>query len=170
MPTCVASEQFDVVADELTLQPKQAARVRRTTAQSISHGSLTRVNFEAERFDNDSMWTPAADTRITFNTAGLYMCIFHGRLASAGDYDVAWAEFLFNDDITTGRILGPPARTTGAVAGTAQLMCRVVHRLEVGDFMEVRVFHRNGAAAARNLEVADPASPELAVARIDYGL
>lgn len=65
-----------------------AVRVEQTrnATQSISHtATFTRVQFGTEVYDTDAMFDPAANTRITFRTAGVYSVTGGARWADDPD-------------------------------------------------------------------------------------
>lgn len=50
--------------------------VRRDAAQTTPSGTEASVSWDVEEEDTDSMWTSGTPTRITFNTAGVYVVTY----------------------------------------------------------------------------------------------
>jgi len=65
------------VREEVT---RPGARARRTTHQTIGTGGpYTAIIFDITDFDNDSIWNVANPTRLTINTAGIYLFLAQTR-------------------------------------------------------------------------------------------
>ena len=60
------------------------SRVTRATNQSIPNNTNTAVSFSSSVFDTDTMWSGANPTRLTINTAGLYMFGVNGIMVLSG--------------------------------------------------------------------------------------
>lgn len=52
---------------------RPAARVERTTSQSIPNNTITAISFDTENFDTGGFWTVGSPTRLTVSEEGLYM-------------------------------------------------------------------------------------------------
>lgn len=60
-------------------------RVRRTSNQATVSGNNTAVSWQTtDGQDPDGMWDPAADTLLTFKTAGLWLFLVQVRYAAGG--------------------------------------------------------------------------------------
>jgi len=141
----------------------QACRVRRTAALSISDNSATAVSFDDEDFDTDGMHsTSVNNSRITINTAGIYVVGFTGTLAGSADYVRTYAELRING--ATGIARQQTSGTTSAVPQAINVT--TVYLFSATDYVEVLVYQDNTANAARNLELVADRSPEFYAARI----
>lgn len=141
----------------------QACRVNRTSAQSIPHATLTIVSFNAELFDTDGMHdTVTNNSRITINTAGFYTVGFNAAFAASGDYTRTRAILRMNG--ATDIAIGPIGPSSSPVEQPVMVSC--VYEFDVGDYIEVRVDHINGASAARDLVNVADRSPHFWAARI----
>lgn len=68
--------------DDLIVPPQ--AYAYRSTNQSLANDTNTIITLDSERYDTDGMHSTVTNTeRLTFQTAGLYLCIF--RCAFAGN-------------------------------------------------------------------------------------
>lgn len=141
----------------------QRCRVTRTAAQSINDNTVTAVQFDAERFDNDTMHdTVTNNTRITFTTAGAYLVGFHGLFAAANDYVRCFAVLRLNGVTEIAR--GPQVSTSTAVQ--AQVAVETMYEFDAADYLEALVYQDNSAAAARNLEQSADRTPEFYATRL----
>jgi len=144
----------------------QGCRVTRTAVQSITDATVTAVNFDAEDFDYDAMHdTVTNNTRITFNTAGIYVVGFNGLFAAANDYVRCFAILRLNGVTEIAR--GAQVSTSTAV--NPQIEVSTVYEFAATDYLEAQVFQDNSAAAARNLELTADRSPIFYAARIGSG-
>ena len=141
----------------------QACRVSRVAAQSITDNSITTVNFDDEIFDTAGMHsTSVSNSRITINTAGIYIVGFTGHFASGNDYARTLGILLLNGTTDIAR-----AQNTGTAVTVQQYInLNTVYQFDVADYVEVQVYQDNTASAARNLEVRADRSPQLSAARI----
>jgi hypothetical protein len=143
----------------------QACRVTRTAVQSVSDNSLTVVAFDDERFDTDTMHdTVTNNSRITINTAGIYVVGFNGRFPAGSDYARAFAVLRLNGTTEISRSSSAVASTN-----TPQMNVTTVHQFDATDYIEVQVFQDNTANTARDLEQVADLSPEFYAARIGAG-
>lgn len=62
----------DVVANTIALRAPAGCKVRRDATQSIPTNTQRLINWDAEIFDTDGMFT-ASSVTITINTAGIYL-------------------------------------------------------------------------------------------------
>lgn len=140
----------------------QGCRVSRNAAQSVAQGALVTVTFDAELFDNDAMHsTSTNNSRITINTAGIYVIGFTGSFAAHSSYTRIFYNILLNGTTEIQRAGG-----FGAAAAASQpLAISTVYSLNVGDYVEVQVRH-DGTGSAQNLEVVADRSPQFYAARI----
>lgn len=125
-----------------------ACRVYNSANESIASGAPTTVTFDTELFDTDSMHSTVSNTsRITINTAGVYIVTFHGYFQAAADYTEAYVDFYKNGNLaSTGQ-----SHSATTTSGAPRIFNADEFKLAVGDFLEAKVFQVNGAAAARTL-------------------
>lgn len=122
------------------------------TTQSIPQGASTVVALNSERFDTDAMHdTVTNNSRVTINTAGLYVVHFHGQLAAAGDYTLVEMFIRKNGtDIIANQTVGTHANATDGPSCSPSCLYKFI----VGDYVQGLVYQSNGAAAARNLNAS----------------
>lgn len=159
--TLVTAAMLNEVADP------PACRVFHSVAQSIAEATFVVVAFDSERFDTDAMHdTVTNNSRITFNTAGLYVVSFTGAFDGFADYTAAGGHIRLNGATQIGNTnIG----TVGSTTLNPDLNITTLYKFAVGDYVEVRVAHDNAANAARNLLRLGNNSPEFAAVRIGRG-
>jgi hypothetical protein len=136
-----------------------SARAYNSANISINSATLTKLTFDSERWDNDTIHSTSSNTgRLTATTAGIYMI-------SAG---VQWAsnstgnrELLIKLNDTT-YILD---KNCTAVTGAGTLMnVTTQYNLAAGDYVELVVYQDSGGAL--NIVTAGNYSPEFMMTRI----
>lgn len=155
----------DSVRENLSfLQNPPACRVYHSVNQSAGDGSFVTLAFNSERFDTDTMHdTVTNNSRITFNTAGLYEVSFNGQL-EAGTYIFYQARIFIN---ATSPIAGNSGENE---AGAGPLLsCGGLYKFAAGDFITVEVYQDNAASAARNVLVTGNLSPEFSAVWVGIG-
>jgi len=141
-----------------------ACRITRTAAQSIGDNVEVLILFDTERFDTDSMHsTSSLTSRITFNTAGIYLVSFNGLLAAGSDYDNAYAAIRLNG--TTILAYGTGEREISSPL----LQVHTLYKFVATDYVEILVYQDNTAGAARNLDKINNASPEFSAVWVGLG-
>lgn len=138
----------DVVKADLDfLANPPACRATRSAAKSIANAAETFIDFDAETYDTDSMHsTVTNNTRITINTAGLYLVTFTGQLAAAATYDRIRTFIRLNGATNIGG--SQAAKTTGSLA--PELDTAFVYKFAATNYIEVDVF-QDGTGAAKDL-------------------
>lgn len=121
-----------VGASELAIIP--ACRLTRTsTSQAISRNTFTAITFDSEAFDTDSMHSTSSNTsRITINTAGLYL--FSGFVegpAAGGAVTYMLAQIYKNGSRVFG--YNDYGENSGAYSGITTL----AYEASVGDYFEL---------------------------------
>jgi hypothetical protein len=128
---------------------------------NILSGVVTAVTFNQARFDTDSCWDPTNPTRLTANTAGVYVA--YTSLAWWGNVNGARAIYLRQNGTliraqSTGEI-------NGLYGGTEVLNCACVTYLDNGDYLEAVGWQNSGVTLG--LRYAYPSyAPELAMVRV----
>lgn len=120
------------------------ARVTRTT--NLSYTSNTAIAWETVSsgggFDTDGMWSAGAATRLTINTAGIYLVTLNYYIAFSGT--VTQYEAIM-DSSTLGSFIAHDVRQgsfTASVIGTLSF----VGSLSAADFITARVALTGGSA------------------------
>ena len=141
-----------------------ACRVFNNTGPSITTGGTEKVlTFTAERYDTDGMWTPAAPSRITFNTRGLYAVTAQMIYSpnTAGDRIVS-----VRLNGTTWIVYETQRARTGA-AGPHILECSTQYLFSAGDYVEMMVFQDSGATLTAT--AFQQTAPEMMAAYLGSG-
>jgi len=114
-----------------------SCKVRSSVAQTILTGVVTKINWNQEVYDTDGMHDNAVNNdRITFNTAGKYLCIF-GTQWTTSVVGNRFGAIRFNDTIQIARSRDNPS---GASEHTMSAIVECVPT----DFIEAQVFQSSG--------------------------
>lgn len=150
------------IRDNVTfLANPPACRVYHNAAQSIANAAETPVAFNSERFDTDSMHDTATNnTRITFNTAGIYVVTFSGQWASDVD-GIRQATIKLNGATHLAFDVRP------ALSGTYGFHVSTVYKFAAASYVEATVFHVAGAAL--NLNSGADYTPEFSAVWVGLG-
>lgn len=153
--------------DHIHMLSPPACRVFHNANQSIADATETTVAFNSERFDTDTMHdTVTNNSRITFNTAGVYVVTFNGRFLTAADYSAVYVILRKNGTTNIAQhMISPSAFNLQPV-----LMVSTTYKFAATDFVEARVFHDNTSNAARTLDVFGEASPEFSAVFVSDGI
>lgn len=122
------------------------ARVTRVTNQSIAQGATgANVTFTATTFDTDTMWTGGAPTRLTINTAGLYM------IAADAVWELGAGQYRTLEIRVNGAGITRHAQDTGSANSGAAIFnhsanVTTLYRLNATDFLEVRLYNDSFSA------------------------
>lgn len=119
-----------------------ACRVYNNAAQSVASATFTALAFNSERFDTDNMHdTVTNNSRITINTAGLYVVTGHVEWA-ANTTSERIVEFLVNgtNEVAVQR---QSANTTG---GAHLFSITTMLKLAATDYIQLRVYQATGGA------------------------
>lgn len=113
------------------------SRVTRATNQSIPNNTDTAVSFSSSVFDTDTMWNIANPTRLTINTAGLYMFGVTGLIDPSA---VGIREYSFRvNGITTIDF------TNKLQPSPSYFSHNYPFELQVSDYIEIMVRQTSGA-------------------------
>lgn len=150
-----SSSQFnDEVADNLqhlydeTLQKEIGCRLTRGSFKSIANSTVTAVDWDGERFDDDTMHSTSSNTtRITFTTAGTYAIGGVGRFATN-----ATGKRQVNIRLNGATVIA--ASSCNAVSGSPTFVSvSSVWRFSAADYIEFEVEQNSGGAL--NLETGN---------------
>jgi hypothetical protein len=143
----------------------QACRVTRSSALSVpSSSSLLTVPFNVEEFDTDGMHDNSTfPSRITIQTAGIYMVGFNGVMEASNLYQRTFCNLLLNGTLEIARNQTPGTASTLS----SPLQVITCYQFDEGDYIEVQVSQiQSSGSLARNLENTADRSPEFWAARI----
>lgn len=149
----VDENDWNALVDALNfLADPPACRVYHNASQSISANTETTVAFNSERFDTDSMHDTATNnSRITFNTAGLYVVTANiGWAAGTG----SWTTYtnIRMDGATT---IASQQNWTATGLGTA-VNLTATYKFTAGQYVEVRVWQNSGTLGINSVNGYTP--------------
>lgn len=121
--------------------------------QSIAAATMTPLAFDSERQDADLMHDPAANTRLTFKVAGVYMIVAQTRWQGSASGSYRRLRIRLDGVTYLGEDQGPPSASFNA---TQIVVCR--RRVIVNQYVEAIVDH--DAATSQNCEAFGDSSPE----------
>lgn len=132
---------------------RPAARVRRTTDQSISNSAFNVVSFDAEVFDSDGFWVVGSPTLITIPHQGLYVFGGNGKWATNATGTRELAIRLNGSEVL--RTNDQPVHPTFGGANSIWQTVGYQYRLEVGDTLELLARQESGGALNLEAEADD---------------
>lgn len=131
-----------------------ACRAYRTAALTLSSGVVTPVGMDQERFDTDTMHsTVTNNSRITFNTAGLYVVGGCLTFLTGGGSGARLLGIYVNGG--TKIVEAGPTATTA----THGVNVMTAYNFTAGQYIELYAYEDGGANVAVNIAAA--ISPEL---------
>ena len=116
-------------------------RVYRSAVQSIPDSAFTKVEFNAEDYDNQSEFDSTVEHEFTAKIAGVYMVASTVTLDDLADAKTMLIALFVNDSVYaygTSYALGSITDAKSTIAMPV--------KLAVGDIVDIRVFHNNGSA------------------------
>ena len=137
----------------------EGARAYNSGAISVDHDTATKLTFDSERYDTDSIHNTSTNTgRLTCNTAGKYLIVCNVQFGFDGD-----GYRLVNILLNNTDIIGRAADDTAATLSPG-FEVSTIWDMTVGDYVEVQVTHTAGAA----IDIAATAkySPEFMMQKI----
>jgi hypothetical protein len=145
-----------------------ACRVYKAAVQSLTNNSEASVIFDTERYDTNSMHdTVTNNTRITFNTAGLYVITCCLEMVDRTDYTEVYAFLRLNG---AGNGIAIDRRVSADAADLVSALNLVTtYKFAAADYVEVRIRQSNVAAAAANLSAIPNRSAELTATWVGLG-
>jgi hypothetical protein len=160
----LASWGDDVRAALSFLANPPACRVYRSTTQTgIASSTKTAITFNSERYDTDGMHNTASDTsRITVNTAGLYLITAH----------MAFGNNTTNDRACIIRLNGVTEiaddfRRTLAGGDWVIFSIALTYKFVVGDFVEMIAWQNSGVAL--DVQASGNMTPEFSATWVGRG-
>ena len=146
-----------------------ACRVYHNANQALASATDVVLAFNQERYDTDSMHdTVTNNSRITFNTAGLYLVVLNLAIDDLNDYNFFAGRIGLN---VGGTILAGQVVSGNSTSWLYQPWFTVttVYKFAVGDYIQAVVQQRNNAAATKNLLTAGNWSPEFSATWLGVG-
>lgn len=136
---------------------------------SVNNNAVTALTFDSERFDTDSMHSVATNTsRITINTAGVYLITGHVIWGADTDYTRRFIDFFVSNATIIARqemdFTTPAINASGEAWSLAS-----IYKFAVNDYVEFRAFQQNTSAGANNILATGNLSPEFAACWISSG-
>lgn len=166
--TPIATTWGDNVRNSLQfLANPPACRVHNSSTQSLTNNVTTALLFNTERFDTDAMHsTSTLTSRITFNTAGIYVVTGHVQLQGDTDYTSIIVTIMLGG----GTPLASTRETApGVSANQKQFSVATIYKFSVGQYVELTVNQENTSAGANTTIVSTNTSPEFAAAWVGLG-
>lgn len=141
---------------------KHMAKIARNAAQSISSGSETKIAFDTVQYDNAGMADVTTNDRITIQRDGKYLVCAISSLGGIDDSEYA--------DIRVTKNGSPNYILYLAIASPVANQTVSPHRCEpvdlsAGDYIELFVYHNEGASQDTKTDVWNRSS--LSVVQID---
>lgn len=137
----LTTAQVQALIDASALWQDIGARVRRSTNQAVNSGSVDKMAYNTEDYDTDTIHDTGSNTeRLTCRTAGKYW-IYASIAWSAHASGRRYCDLYLNNTTDIARSSVP------TVGGSDQTEMHVAteYELDVGDYIEVRVFQNSGA-------------------------
>lgn len=162
----------DVVDNVAFLGNPPACRVYHTGAfpgpATINDNNEAAVAFDSERFDTDSMHSTSSNTtRITFNTAGLYIVTFTAALPSDTTYQRTYCHIKMNG--TTTIAVGDSYAWPTGYNSAPFLNVTTVYKFATTNYVEAFIFQDNNTGAAKVPTATGNFTPEFAACWIGLG-
>jgi hypothetical protein len=145
-----------------------ACRVYRTTSMTgIVDSAQTAVTFDAERFDTNSMHDTSTNTsRITFNTAGVYVVTFNMAWGPRTDYLKVQCSMRLNG---TTFLCAHTDTDPGTQNIDREMSVTTVCKFAAADYVEAMVFQDNTANATGTVVGTGNYGAEFAAAWLGLG-
>lgn len=157
----------DLVENIKFLANPPACRVYHNANQNVNDSASTALAFNSERWDTDSMHDTATNnSRITINTAGLYVVTGSVEITQATDY-VRWFLELKANGATTIAVHADPDPGTPNLS--RQLTISTIWKFTAGNYIELLVFQDNTANVARAVNSVAAYSPEFSAVWLGLG-
>lgn len=136
----LASDLAAHLADKVHIGNNPSAFVYSTVNQSIPNSTATILTFDTEVFDNDNMYDPASNTRLTVRTAGKYLIIAHVVFDINSSYTrhVALRK--------NGNTYLSYVKANACSVGTTRIQCLAIANLNVNEYVDVVVYQDSGVS------------------------
>lgn len=159
----------DVVSNVSFLANPPACRVHDASGtQTLNNNTATAIDFDSERFDTDNMHSTSSNiSRITINTAGLYVVGAHISVTGETDYTSLVADLRVSGTtlIARDRIL-----TAGTYsASEPHLFVVTLYKFTATQYVELVVTQENTSANAEATVISGNLTPEFWATWIGLG-
>ncbi len=135
------------------------AKMRRDTAQSMANLALTKVTLNTEEYDVGDIADPTTNNRFNIRKAGKYL--INARVTLGANAGKVVQAIIYKN----GARLYDNAIVSGVASGTEWVEATVTADLAVNDYLEMYVYHDNGAAQNTTTGIGD--RPTMSVTQID---
>lgn len=144
-----------------------ACRVWNNAAITIPDAGMTLMTYNSERFDTDSMHSTSVNTsRITFNTAGLYLVSFSMVITASSDYTGVMGRIRLNG--TTP--IAESGSQHNVISFNPNMTITTIYKFAATDYVESLVYADNTSAAAnRQVLAVSNNSPEFSAVWVGRG-
>lgn len=173
IPQITAGEYVDVpdwnaLVDSINFHSNPpACRVFSTATTSLPNNATTVVTFDSERYDTDGMHSTSVNTsRITVNTAGVYIVTAHVTFSSDTDYTRLLVDILLNGATVVAR---HSLENPGADSNQRGFSVATVWKASATNYFEVRCLQVNTGAGTETIDVVGAISPEFSATWIGLG-
>lgn len=173
IPTVTTGELIDAaewnaVADSINFHSNPpACRLFSTVTTSLPNNATVVVTFDSERYDTDGMHSTSVNpSRITVNTAGLYIVTAHVAFSSDTDYTRLLVDILANGATAIAR---HSLENPGADSNLRGFSVATVWKASATNYFEVRCLQVNTGAGTETVDVLGAISPEFSATWIGKG-
>jgi hypothetical protein len=141
MTTIFTTGQVLTASQMNTYTSNAAASAYLTSSASIPNISDSIVTWNAEEYDNDSMWTSGSATRITINTEGIYVvCYTLAWAANTTGERIGWVQKNGSSSDRWGMVR---TQASSGVGETIQNGVSII-KLNATDYIQVGVYQASG--------------------------
>jgi hypothetical protein len=116
-----------------------SASIRRTTDQT-GYASGGQITWQSTQYDTDTMWSAGAPTRLTVNTAGIYLITFYVYLTATATLTYIQPDIIIDGNQFQTNFV-PAISTTAAYAGVS-----ATASLTAGQYIAAAVYLGSGSA------------------------
>lgn len=165
--TTITEAWGDSVAAAIAyLASPPSCRLTHSVDQSFNDATEGTVAFNTDVYDPSNMHdTVTLNSRLVFNDAGVYVVSFSCILTAGADYNDTYAYFRLNGS----GILAIGGTEDQDASFEPRLQIHMQHKFAAADYIEVRLFQDNTAAAARNVLSLASYTPILAATWLGLG-
>ena len=159
----------DVVDNVLFLANPPACRVYNSISQNITDNTELALTFDSERFDTDNMHSTSSNTsRITFNTAGVYIVTFTCELPADTTYQRVYAHIKLNG-ATSLAVSDSYAMTSSGYGAAVFVNVTTIYKFAATNYVQALVFQDNSGGAAKSALASPNYSAEFAACWVGLG-
>lgn len=156
---CIAANTWVVESDG---RIAQIAKLKETTATTLTTGVFTKITLDSEVYDNSDIADPSTNNRITVRRSGYYSVELRFSISGVADQHRAIARIYKNGsllDEVVRAYISFATSTTGVFTGASRIY------LSAGDYLELYGFW-SGGAGTLDTDVATTVEPFLQVKEV----